>query len=237
MVYSLASTLSRILPRRKVDAAALIKEIRAKNLTYCGFPKLENIAEAVQAVEAKRVPGAFLEAGVALGGSAILIARLKSPARKLTLFDVFGLIPPPGDNDEQDAHGRYQEIASGKSQGLGGGKYYGYEDDLYAKVLRNLSGHGVDCDRDHVSLVQGLFQDTLKINEPVAFAHVDCDWYDSVKVCLDRIAPQLSPGGILIFDDYSSYAGCKRAVDEFLATHAKFSVVAVNRSITIRNAF
>jgi asparagine synthase (glutamine-hydrolysing) len=197
---------------------------------------LENIATIVQSIERQKIPGIFVEAGVALGGSAILIARLKSPTRPFSLFDVFGMIPPPSARDEQDAHARYQDIASGTSDGLRGDKYYGYEDDLYSKVRRNLVENGVDLDRDRVTLVKGLFEDTLDVQEPVAFAHIDCDWYDSVKVCIERITPQLSPDGILVFDDYQSYSGCRRAVDEFLAAGRDFSVVTVNRSITIKKA-
>jgi asparagine synthase (glutamine-hydrolysing) len=131
----LASTVSRLLrmaPGRRREADRLIAHIREQRLSYCGFPKLENIAAAVRSVEGRGVPGVFLEAGVALGGSAILIARLKSEARELRLYDVFGLIPPPSERDEQDAHKRFEEIASGRSQGLGGDGYYGYESDLYA---------------------------------------------------------------------------------------------------------
>jgi hypothetical protein len=29
----------------------------------------------------------------------------------------------------------------------------------------------------------------LKPVEPVAHAHIDCDWHDSVMVCLERVGP------------------------------------------------
>jgi asparagine synthase (glutamine-hydrolysing) len=61
----------------------------------------------------------------------------------------------------------------------------------------------------------GLFEDTLYIAEPVALAHIDCDWYQSVMLCLERITPHLIPGGVLVIDDYRDWAGCKRAVDEY----------------------
>ncbi len=49
----------------------------------------------------------------------------------------------------------------------------------------------------------------------MAFAHIDCDWYESVKVCLERIEPKLVGGGILIIDDYYTWSGCKKAVDSY----------------------
>ena len=54
-------------------------------------------------------------------------------------------------------------------------------------------------------------------DEPVALAHIDGDWYNSVKVCLDRIAPRLVPGGVLVIDDYDAWSGCRKAVDEWFA--------------------
>lgn len=217
-----------------VPVAEVIASIRAARLSYCGAPKLENIAEALQLVQAARVPGRYLEAGVALGGSAILIARMKPAAVPLDLHDVFGMIPPPGPSDGDDAHRRYEEIRSGASAGIGGDAYYGYRDNLMEQVLANLRQFGIDLQRDQVTTVPGLFEDTLRPVGPVAFAHLDCDWYDSVRVCIERITPVLSVGGMMVFDDYSSYSGCKRAVDEWLAADSRFERVFHRRSLGLR---
>jgi asparagine synthase (glutamine-hydrolysing) len=216
--------------------AALIQGIRERRLTYCSYPKLENIARAMREVRRRGVAGAYVEAGVALGGSAILLARCKPSAARLLLFDVFGMIPPPSERDGEDAHRRYREIASGASKGIGEDRYYGYEANLERVVAENLRANGVELERDRVALVPGLFQDTMAIDEPVAFAHIDCDWYDSVRTCIDRIGPRLAAGGMMVFDDYGSYSGCRRAVDELLAADRSYSVVRVARSITLRKA-
>jgi len=219
------------------DAATVetaIAEIRAANLSYCGRPKLENIAEAVLRVRSDNVPGGYIEAGVALGGSAILLGLLKPVNVQLDLYDVFGMIPPPGEKDGEDAHRRYEEIRSGTSAGLGGDPYYGYVDGLLEKVKGNLRQFGLDPDGGNIRCVPGLFEQTLQRPGLVALAHVDCDWYDSVKVCIDRIAPQLAPGGIMIFDDYSSYSGCRRAVDEWLEKDSNIEKIFHRRSLGVR---
>jgi asparagine synthase (glutamine-hydrolysing) len=77
--------------------------------------------------------------------------------------------------------------------------------------------YGYDPDRCRVQLVEGLFEDTLQIEEPVALAHLDGDWYESVSCCLARIAPRLVRGGVLVIDDYDAWSGCRRAVDEYFA--------------------
>jgi len=60
-------------------------------------------------------------------------------------------------------------------------------------------------------------QDTLRVDEPVAFAHVDVDWYEPVKTCLERIVPRLSRGGALVLDDYNDWSGCRKATDEYFS--------------------
>jgi asparagine synthase (glutamine-hydrolysing) len=64
-------------------------------------------------------------------------------------------------------------------------------------------------------LIEGLVQETMVITEPVVFAHIDVDWYDPVKTCLQQIWPNLVKGGSLILDDYHDWGGCRKATDEY----------------------
>jgi asparagine synthase (glutamine-hydrolysing) len=66
----------------------------------------------------------------------------------------------------------------------------------------------------------------------VAFAHIDCDWYDPVKYCLEALEHRLSPGGEIVLDDYHDYGGCQTATDEFLATRPNF-VMHDGRNVTL----
>jgi len=211
--------LKRFVADRRGDLDhQLIRDIRAARLTYLTEAKLESIALSCQTLERDGVPGCFVEAGCALGGSSILIGRTKAVDRPFRVYDVFDMIPPPTDDDPEDVQERYAKIVAGGSTGIGGDTYYGYESDLYDKVLGNLARFGVTPEKDQVSLVKGLVQDTMHFDGPVAFAHVDVDWYDPVKTCLERVFPRLSPGGCIILDDYHDWGGCRKATDEFLAT-------------------
>ena len=216
------------------ESERLIAQVRARSLTYCGKPKLENLRDAAVRIRREGIAGSFIEAGVALGGSAILLAKMKAPESTLSLYDVFSMIPPPGPDDGEDAHRRYAEIKSGGSSGLGGNVYYGYMDDLVEQVRKNLNSFGIETARDKVNLIQGLFEDTLHPEGPVALAHIDCDWYEPVRTCIERILPRLSPGGILVFDDYSSYSGCTKAVNELLAERPDIEKIFHNRSLGVR---
>lgn len=194
----------------------LINSIRKKKLTYLSNRKLASLTTTCHLIEKLNLPGIFLEAGCALGGSSILLASIKSVERPLFVYDVFEMIPPPTEEDTKDVHDRYRTIVEGKSQGLGGDKYYGYEDNLYETVQSNFREFGITCEKESVSLVKGLVQETMKIDQPVAFAHIDVDWYEPVMTCLERIFPKLVTGGCIILDDYYDWGGCRKATDEYL---------------------
>lgn len=198
------------------EVRELISRIRSQNLTYLSDQKLASLARTCRAIADANLPGMFIEAGCALGGSAILIASLKGPERPLFIYDVFGMIPPPTREDTQDVHDRYQTIVEGKSKGIGGDKYYGYVENLYEVVQSNLKRFGINCKEQSVSLIKGLVQETMNIHQPVAFAHVDVDWYGPVMTCLKCAFPNLVVGGSMILDDYHDWGGCRKATDEYL---------------------
>lgn len=201
---------------RSRNERKLIKKICAAKLTYLSRTKLRCLAKTCREIEAAKIPGIFIEAGCALGGSTILISKMKSKKRAFYIYDVFGMIPPPTDADTNNVHERYDEILAGKSKGIDGDQYYGYREDLYNIVKSNLRAFGIEEGRHSINLVKGLLQDTMVINEPVALAHIDVDWYEPVLVALERIYPHISIGGSIILDDYHDWGGCKKAVDEFL---------------------
>jgi O-methyltransferase len=190
-----------------------IAQVRREHLTYL---KDENLRElAAMVIDA--VPGAVIEAGTALGGSAIVMAAAKAPDRPMKVYDVFGTIPPPGEHDGPDVHRRYATIVAGGARGVGGERYYGYRDDLYHEVHDSFDRLGVPPAEHNVELIQGLFEETIALDEPVAIAHLDGDWYESTMTCLERIAPLLPPGGRIVLDDYHAWSGCRAAVDEYFA--------------------
>lgn len=205
-----------LLDQLRQEDRELIAEIRSKKLTYLPDTKLACLLGTCRSIEQRKLSGIFVEAGCALGGSAILIASVKSSARQFCIFDVFGMIPPPTEEDTQDVHDRYNIIVNGKSTGIGGDKYYGYQENLYDVVQENLRTFGIDLKRESISMIKGLVQDTMAIYEPVAFAHVDVDWYEPVMTCLTRIFPNLVTGGSIILDDYHDWGGCRKAADEYL---------------------
>lgn len=204
--------------KRASGISPLAEEVVEANLTYLDRAKILLLENSVREVQHQRVSGDFLEMGVALGGSGIILANQMKRGRQYRGYDVFGMIPPPSEVDPPAVHERYRTIAEGRSEGIGGEVYYGYLDDLYDRVTAAFARFGQPVDGKRVHLHRGLFAETLHLSEPVALAHVDCDWYEPVKLCIERVWPHLQPGGLMVFDDYTEYGGCTQAVDEFAAS-------------------
>jgi hypothetical protein len=93
----------------------------------------------------------------------------------------------------------------------------GFDNTSYALVQRKLNAFRLH----NVRLEPGFFQESLvRCNaEQFSFVHLDCDIYESYSICLEFFYPRLSPGGIVLFDEYNdtSWPGANRAVDEFFA--------------------
>jgi predicted O-methyltransferase YrrM len=218
-----------------LDLAETVRHLRSKGLTYCGRPgKLDILHRLAAEVEASGVPGVFLEAGVAMGGSACVLAKTKRPQRELLLFDVFELLPPPSEKDGPAAQQVYEGFRQGQASTLTDANYLGHAEDLLAYTIQNLREVGIEPERENIKFIKGLYQDTLRLSGPVAFAHIDCDWYESVAVCVERLADRMSPGGVMLFDDYNSFAGCREVVDSWLGHDSRFQPIHADWTFAVK---
>lgn len=220
---SLLQTLRRYVRPRERELLPITREVKQERLTYLSREKLSRIERALR--DTRDVPGDVVEFGVALGGSAIILAHQSPAAKRFFGLDVFAMIPPPtSEKDDEKSINRYEVIKSGASEGIGGDDYYGYRPDLFGDVSRAMERHGVPVDGERVHLIKGLFEDswpTLDVGR-ISLAHIDCDWYDPVRYCLAAVADKLSVGGILVIDDYNDYGGCRTAVDEILGENGNY---------------
>jgi hypothetical protein len=123
-------------------------------------------------------PGTWVEVGVYTGGSATLLYNICNP-NILHLFDTFAGIP-------------MSNPAMGDRHGIGE-----FDGSHALDGLRRLMPDA----RFHV----GVFPETLPDDlDNVAFAHIDCDQYQSVRDCITHLWPRMVPGGVMWFDDYGA---------------------------------
>jgi O-methyltransferase len=190
-------------------------KVRAEHLSYTTDRQLHQLLEVVQ----RTAPSGALiiETGCARGGSSILMCAAKSPQRPMRVYDVFEMLPPPSERDGDDMKARYAEITAGKAVGLDGGQYYLYEADLLATVTNNFARYGYPVESNNVQLIKGKVQDTLVVDQPVALANIDVDWYEPVSACLERVMPHLIVGGAVAIRAYSDWSGARKATDDYFS--------------------
>lgn len=89
----------------------------------------------------------------------------------------------------------------------------------YEHVKSNFARYGLLDDR--VVFLKGWFSETIPSApiKNIAVLRMDGDTYESTIDALNMCYPKLSSGGYCIVDDYWSLEDCKRAVDEYRATH------------------
>jgi hypothetical protein len=80
---------------------------------------------------------------------------------------------------------------------------------------------GTGYPADRIRFVQGRVEQTIPLTTPscIAVLRLDTDWYESTCHELEHLYPLLAPGGVLIVDDYGHWAGCRKAVDDYLRCH------------------
>ena len=131
--------------------------------------------------QAIHLEGEIWECGVYKGGTALMLAEIISPYKdkRLRLFDTFDGMPTT--DPDLDYHRKGD-----------------FSDNSLNAVRDRIGGLGNVC------FHPGLMPETFSRLEgkKIAFAHVDVDIYQSVLDCCEFIFPRLTPGGIIVFDDY-----------------------------------
>ena len=63
--------------------------------------------------------------------------------------------------------------------------------------------------------LQDSLQSEANVPEQIAILRLDTDFYESTKAELEVLYPRLSPGGVLILDDYGAWLGHRKTVDDY----------------------
>lgn len=178
-----------------------------------GSDGLEATFDAAWDLAKHRVPGDFVECGVAQGGCSALmatVAKLASPPRRMWLFDSFEGLPSPTTDD----YDQNRKSTGNHVRPLVRGSCLGTREQVEWLLFSRFG-----LDRNSTFLVKGWFQHTLPVHKerigPIALLRIDGDWYESTKCCLENLYDSVSLGGYVIVDDYGVCFGCKMALHEF----------------------
>jgi O-methyltransferase len=150
------------------------------------------------------VAGDAAECGTYKGASALRICMaFRGSDRLVHLFDSFAGLPAP-----EPCDGDYWVVGALRAP----------EESLQTTLA------GFDNYRVYKGWIPERFQDVADRN--FSFVHVDVDLYRPTLDSLEFFYPRMSPGGLMLMDDYgfTSCPGAKRAADEFFA-HRPESIV------------
>jgi O-methyltransferase len=198
---------------------------RCQPYTMASPERIIATADAVTHVVDRGVEGALLECGVWRGGSvlAMILAlqQLGVDDRDLYVCDTFsGMTQPSAEDTSAYDVPALETFEQAAAQGerawdaVFGSDAFGRE-----QVEDLLRSTGYPVDRIH--FVVGPVEDTLPQQAPdrIAVLRLDTDWYASTKHEMEHLYPRLSPGGVLLIDDYGHWEGARKAVEEYFAEH------------------
>jgi hypothetical protein len=206
---------------REPEQWEMIKTIHSiMPYTLVGIGGLHATYRLAMKMNKDKVPGDFVELGVARGGCAALLGSTifstgqtgEVQRRRLRLFDSFEGLPEPTEKDfktpDTATTGRHvRPLPPGSCLGtLEEVKYLLFDVKKFPE--------------SRIDFVKGWFENTVPAEknkiDNIAILRIDGDWYESTKVCLEGFYDKVVPGGAVIIDDYHSCYGCQRAVDEFI---------------------
>jgi hypothetical protein len=171
--------------------------------------------KACRYVEQATIPGCFVEVGVWRGGSS-MVAALTLKDRPLYLYDTYEGLPRPGMEDVC-LHGSTSAMDRWERN-----RKEGHNEWCYAPlqdVQQNMRATGYPEHLLHFP--KGKVEDTQRkpFEQAVAILRVDVDWYEPTVATMQNLYPALVPGGVLILDDYGSWRGARKAVDDYFSTN------------------
>jgi hypothetical protein len=178
----------------------------------------------------RNIPGDIVECGVWRGGSSLLAALIMKARnirdRKLYLYDTFQGMPTPTEFDVDKRGNTGFEMMEKYGDNIGW--CYALLDDVKAAF----SAYNFEFE---IHFIEGDVIETLpKIKpETISVLRLDTDWYESTALEFELLYPRLSPGGVLIVDDYGCWAGSRKATDDYFKKVAPPMLTRIDREVRL----
>ncbi len=211
----------------------LFKQIlsKVKNYTMTNSKRIFYLHHSINYIVKNRIKGDIVECGVWKGGSVMTIAysllKKKNKSKNIYLFDTFTGMSTPTKKDYL-----YLNKKKTAKQLL--------KNDEYLKCIANIAEvkknvFSTNYPKKKFKFIVGDVLNTLKKNIPnkISLLRLDTDWYESTKIELNLLYPKLSKGGILIIDDYNTWNGCKKAVDEYFKNKKNIFFLSIDNEALI----
>lgn len=163
------------------------------------------------------IPGDFVECGVFAGSQVAAMASCLMhhgvTDRKIHLFDSFLGIPQAGPHDVEFLEAGHQEGLSACSveEVQANMREWCIDDSLLTYHVGPFERTLAHLELRH-QIPMGDYDPAYR---GIAILRMDGDLYESTKVCMENLYPLVSPGGIVIVDDFG-LSGARKAVTEYM---------------------
>lgn len=186
-----------------------------------GPGELGVIWQELEKILDKNVPGAVVEFGCYIGTTSLFIRRLLDEkggqGRAFHAYDSFEGLPAKTRPDESPAGTQFKE-----------GELRVSKKDFLQQFR---AAHLVPPVTHKL-----WFHDLTPADVPgtIAFAYLDGDFYESIAAPLKLVWPRLSPGGVVLVDDYAREAlpGPEEAVADFFAVRSSPRIIKMHDAAT-----
>lgn len=156
-------------------------------------------------------PGCIMEFGVFKGNSLIRLLTYREMLctnhnPHVYAFDTYYTYPETQHQPDQKYRTAFIKEAGNKSH---------TENQISQTLTQKGLGH-------NVTLIKGNILQTLPVftqQNPqlkISFLHIDTDTYEPAKLIMQKLWPKLSKGAILMTDNYGTFPGETKAIDEHL---------------------
>lgn len=169
------------------------------------FGTLAQLARSV-----RDVPGELAELGVYKGGVSAALSEI-IPEKTVHCFDTFCGMPETGFVGEYHRPGDFADTSVEAVRALFQTTNFVLHPGRFPQTAEDLGG--------------------LRF----AFVHIDGDYYETTRDAIDWFYPRLSPGGVMLFDDYGfvNCPGVARAVHESAGRYG-YAIQTINHQAVIR---
>tara|TARA_B110000503_G_scaffold122058_1_gene186256 strand:- start:1803 stop:2561 length:759 start_codon:yes stop_codon:yes gene_type:complete len=215
--YSLINENQKIIELTP-DEKKLINLV--KSYTMTPQIRIYSLIKALKHINQKKILGDYVECGVWKGGNIILFKKImelsNDYSRKIFAYDTFEGMTEPDENDFDISKNLNAKFLMNKDKNK---KTNIWGVCSLENVKDNIQTNAKNI--DNIKFIKGPVEQTLAVQinlpEKISLLRLDTDWYSSTKKELEILYKKVSPGGIIIIDDYGHWGGSKKAVDEFFS--------------------
>ena len=174
------------------------------------------------------IRGEIVEFGIFKGNSFFRWIKFRdlleqTNSRKVIGFDIFGDFPEAQyEADKMTREAFVNETNGGRSISL---------EEINALLLAQGLQKNVDIVKGDILVTL----DKYLADHPhlkISLLHIDVDLYEPTKHILERLYDKVAKGGIIIFDDYGSFAGANKAVDDFFDNNIEIKKLPYSPAIS-----